>query len=73
MEIVASPGPLLGNGPNVPSWGETADGAFTTKSAYEMICDCHQRSPHAALFKSLWKLRVLCRVQTLAWKPIMGS
>lgn len=48
-EIISSPGPTPSNGPDVPSWGETSDGLFSTKSAYDLLCGAEQRSPHEAV------------------------
>ncbi|KAL9286103.1 putative RNA-directed DNA polymerase [Arabidopsis thaliana] len=50
------------------SWGYSADGVFTVKSAYRLLTEDHDPRPNmAAFFDRLWRVVALERVKTFLW------
>lgn len=49
-------------------WSGTPSGAFTTKSAFELIAGCRSHRHEEVLWKEIWRITGPQRVRVFLWK-----
>lgn len=49
-------------------WDGTPSGSFTTKSAYDLICNNQQQRPEESLWKMIWRIKGPQRIRVFLWK-----
>ncbi|KAJ1384393.1 Endonuclease/exonuclease/phosphatase superfamily [Sesbania bispinosa] len=67
QEILGVPPPAPNLGRDTVCWASTSNGDFTTRSAYDLVCELSMPSTSCNVWKALWALKIPQRVKSFMW------
>lgn len=73
QEVITSLPASLTVDPDVPMWGRTAHGQFTTSSAYELLTEDLVVPTVDPLWRLLWRWKGAPRVRFFIWEVVQGG